>query len=84
MRRISTALMLIGLTATVVAQTPQTRTDAMTMEGGRIVANGTVMELSGGVKFTINGVQVTADEATMDRRTQEVTLRGNVRMKLLK
>ena len=45
---------------------------------------GTVTEMSGNVTITINGVTVTADEATFDKSTQEVSLRGNVRMKLTK
>ena len=85
MRRILPALMLIGLTATAVAQTPQARAQGqIKVEGRNVVANGTISEFTGGVKFTVNGLEITADEATMDTRTDVLSLRGNVQVKLLK
>jgi len=45
---------------------------------------GTVTEVSGNVTILTNGIQITADEVTMDSSTQEMSLRGNVRVKLLK
>ena len=90
MRRIVPVLMLIGLTAAVVAQAPEQRMNdativsgAVKMQFAKVVVKGTVSEATG-VKFTINGTEISADEATIDRLTQEVTLRGNVRMKLPK
>ena len=92
MRRILTALMLLGLTATIVAQTPkapvpQTSTWPslkMMSFSGPMKVTGTVTEVSGNVTILTNGIQITADEVTMDSSTQEMSLRGNVRVKLLK
>ena len=92
MRRILPVLMLLDLTATVGAQVPQGRvSEASTapnkwslMFEGPMTVKGTVTEISGHVQISINGIVVTADEVTMDSSTREVTLRGNVRMKLPK
>jgi hypothetical protein len=77
--------MLIGLTATAVAQTPQARSlEEVRIVGGTVIANGTTREYSGGVKFIVNGLEISADEATSDNRTGVLSLRGNVQVKLLK
>ena len=96
MRRMLSALMLLGLTATAVAQTPQvpqTRRGTMWIyaTGQRIVwtagqaqqfEGSVALRLSGGVTLTIDDTVVTADEATIDMRAREVRLGGDVRLKL--
>ena len=51
---------------------------------GRSQMNGDrpVTEMSGGVRIKINGVEIAADEATMDIRAGEMRLRGDVRVML--
>ena len=96
MRRTLSALMLLGLTASVVAQTPQTpATDAKDVQirgelrlwrTGTVVTyrqshrDGTVWRLTGNVKFTVAGAVVTADEAIVDGSSGEVQLLGDVRL----
>src|SRR5688572_29157346 len=96
MRRMLSALMLLGLTATAVAQTtqaPQHHRGTMRIyaTGQHIVYtagqahpfDGSVdLRLSGGVRLTIDGTVVTADDATVDVRAREVRLGGNVRLEL--
>jgi lipopolysaccharide assembly outer membrane protein LptD (OstA) len=92
MRRILSALMLIGLTATVVAQTPQagvpqpaTAPNRPTISStGPTIVNGAVTQLSGNVRISVNGIEIAADEATWDTGTGELALSGNVRLKLKK
>ena len=73
--------MLVGLGATVLVQTTRSP-EPMKTEFGKVVTSGTMTEVTGGAKFVINGIEVTADEATIDNRTKEVKLHGNVKMKL--
>lgn len=96
MRRTLSALMLLGLTATVVAQTPQTpaidakdvpiRGELRLGRSGTVFTyrqserEGRVLRLIGSVKFTIGGTVVTADEAIVDGRSGEVRLLGDVRL----
>ena len=47
-----------------------------------VSSNGSITLLKGDVAITIPGAVVYADEATIDANTNQVALRGNVRMKL--
>jgi lipopolysaccharide assembly outer membrane protein LptD (OstA) len=47
-----------------------------------VSSNGSITLLKGDVAVTIPGAVVYADEATIDATTNQVALRGNVRMKL--
>ena len=95
MRRVVFALMVVGLTTTLLAQAPIVRApdspikkvvignSAITdITFGRAEANGRVTEMSGGVQFKVNGTLVTADGASVDIMAGEVRLRGDVRVKL--
>jgi lipopolysaccharide assembly outer membrane protein LptD (OstA) len=47
-----------------------------------VSSNGSITLLKGDVAITIPGAVVYADEATIDAKTNQVELRGNVRMNL--
>ena len=98
MRRTVLALMLVGLTGTLVAQAPIVRApdspikrvlignSAITdITFGRAEPSQTqkhVTEMSGGVQFKVNGIVVIADGASVDVFGGEIRLRGDVRVKL--
>jgi lipopolysaccharide assembly outer membrane protein LptD (OstA) len=93
-RRAIFVLAVLGLTGTVVAQTPtgpQPRQPngrvqlgngiRVTFIAGRAQIDGKVARLSGGVTVDIQGTKVIADEATVDMQTPEIRLHGDVRIR---
>jgi lipopolysaccharide assembly outer membrane protein LptD (OstA) len=95
MRRALAALSFVCLTGTLLAQAPIVQApdspikkvllgnSAITdITFGRAQKNGPlVTEMSGGVRFKVDGTEVTADEVTLDFRAGELRLRGDVRLK---
>ena len=49
---------------------------------GRSASEGAVIRLSGGVRFTLDGTQVSASEADVDLLSGTISLRGDVSMKM--
>jgi hypothetical protein len=49
---------------------------------GRSASDGSVIRLSGGVAFTLNGTQVSASEADIDLLRGTISLRGDVGVKI--
>jgi lipopolysaccharide assembly outer membrane protein LptD (OstA) len=47
-----------------------------------VSSNGSITQFKGDVTITIPGAVIYADEATMDATSNQVDLRGNVRMRL--
>ena len=94
MRRFLPALVFVGLTSTLVAQTPQTPkvrvadTSALgaptKIAFGQLANDGAVSQFTGGVKITVDKMLISADEVIWDKATQELRLRGDVRIKVLK
>jgi lipopolysaccharide assembly outer membrane protein LptD (OstA) len=85
MRKVFLAVIVLsGLAVTAGAQRPSflpspiQEATAKTM----VSSNSSVTLFKGAVTITIPGAVVYADEATIDAATNQVDLRGNVRMKL--
>ena len=88
-RTLFSALMLIGLTGTMLAQTPARAGEVVTANGtriqvtyGRRTYQGVVVQMSEGVSLTIDGTTIVANEATVDVRAGEIKLNGDVRLKI--
>jgi lipopolysaccharide assembly outer membrane protein LptD (OstA) len=94
MRRALTALLFFALAGTLLAQAPVVRApdspvkkvllgnSAVTdITFGRAELKGTTTEMSGGVRFKVDGTEISADEASLDFRAGEIRLRGDVRLK---
>jgi lipopolysaccharide assembly outer membrane protein LptD (OstA) len=94
MRRTLPAILFVGLTGTLIAQAPILAPDSpikkvlvgnssiTDIAFGRAEKKGLLTEMSGGVRFRVDGTEINADEATLDISAEEIRLRGDVRLKL--
>jgi hypothetical protein len=62
---------------------------ALVLNGRRIIfaysraeSDAAVVRMSGGVRFTVDDAQFTADEVDVDATSAKISLRGNVSMKI--
>jgi lipopolysaccharide assembly outer membrane protein LptD (OstA) len=85
MRKVFLALIVsLGLAVTADAQRPNSSPAPIQQVTAKtaVSSNASITLLKGEVAITIPGAVVYADEATIDAKTNQVELRGNVRMKL--
>jgi lipopolysaccharide assembly outer membrane protein LptD (OstA) len=85
MRNVLLAVILMtGLAVTADAQRPNFPPKPIQEVSAKTVvaSNGSITVFKGDVTITIPGAVVYADEATIDATTNQVDLRGNVRMML--
>lgn len=82
MRRTLLIVGILALTVSVGAQVqPGHRIGIKQFSSTTSERKGDMTRLSGNVKLWIGDTVVTADEALIDLKTDEIELRGNVRMK---
>ena len=84
MRKIlfAAAAVVLGLGVSAAAQLRLFPKPIQEVTAATMKSNGAVTQLSGRVRIVIDGAVVSADEATLNTTTNEVELKGNVRLTL--